>query len=298
MSVVLISHHDETIYDINKTTKGDVALQDSRFTRPSTTNLKKSVLQELEKQKRKRKAFGIMGRPKQPLPDPKSFLKKHTGKVFAVDPKDREIGKVNFPKKEAVPKTVCAVYEQMHKLHHNKKNFVHENVKKALEMKPKVPIRKEITDVKSHGFKIVPKEPEQVSNKIFAKIPRYLDAMIKQRQAEIEAENELKGIVKQKCTYITRDERKILLEVSILLKNLNNEAIILFEQGLKKNWDELQRVYQGLPILTDTIPKKTRKRELENQLLQLEKDIVLIERHPFIYVYNDDEEIQKDSNNF
>lgn len=67
---------------------------------------------------------------------------------------------------------------------------------------------------------------------------------------------------------------------------------------MKKNWDELQRVYQGLPILTDTIPKKTRKRELENQLLQLEKDIVLIERHPFIYVYNDDEEIQKDSNNF
>lgn len=60
-------------------------------------------------------------------------------------------------------------------------------------------------------------------------------------------------------------------------------------QGLKQNWEELQKQYQGLPILTDTIPKKIRKSKIESALKQLEKDIVLIERHPYIYVYNDDD---------
>lgn len=48
-------------------------------------------------------------------------------------------------------------------------------------------------------------------------------------------------------------------------------------------------MYQGLPILTDTIPKMHRKSKLEADLKQLEKDIVLLERHPYIYVYDDNE---------
>lgn len=58
---------------------------------------------------------------------------------------------------------------------------------------------------------------------------------------------------------------------------------------MKQNWEELQTQYQGLPILTDTIPKINRKSKLEADLKQLEKDIVLVERHPYIYVYDDDE---------
>lgn len=54
------------------------------------------------------------------------------------------------------------------------------------------------------------------------------------------------------------------------------------------NWEELQKQYQGLPIMTDTIPKILRKSKLEAELKQLEKDIVLLERHPYIYVYEDD----------
>lgn len=52
---------------------------------------------------------------------------------------------------------------------------------------------------------------------------------------------------------------------------------------------ELQQQYQGLPILTDTIPKINRKSKMEADLKQLEKDIVLIERHPYIYVYDDND---------
>lgn len=49
----------------------------------------------------------------------------------------------------------------------------------------------------------------------------------------------------------------------------------------------MQSRYQGLPILTDTIPKMIRKTQMEAKLLELEKDIRLIEQHPYIYVYDD-----------
>lgn len=58
---------------------------------------------------------------------------------------------------------------------------------------------------------------------------------------------------------------------------------------MKHNWEELQKVYQGLPVLTDTIPKMIRKTKLENDLKQLEKDILLVENLPYIYVYNSSE---------
>lgn len=58
------------------------------------------------------------------------------------------------------------------------------------------------------------------------------------------------------------------------------------DQGLKSNWRELQREYQSLPILTDTVKKQTRKMELEAKLRQMEQDILLVDSNPFIYVYH------------
>lgn len=57
-------------------------------------------------------------------------------------------------------------------------------------------------------------------------------------------------------------------------------------KGLKHNWEELQKEYQGLPVLTDTIPKSQRKAKIESNLKQLEKDILLIENLPYIYVHS------------
>lgn len=57
---------------------------------------------------------------------------------------------------------------------------------------------------------------------------------------------------------------------------------------MKENWKELQKQYQLLPILTDTIPKINRKLNLEKELAQIEKDISLLEKHPYIYVYDED----------
>lgn len=50
----------------------------------------------------------------------------------------------------------------------------------------------------------------------------------------------------------------------------------------------MQKEYQLLPIITDTIPKILRKTKLENDLKQLEKDISLIEKHPYIYIYDEE----------
>lgn len=68
---------------------------------------------------------------------------------------------------------------------------------------------------------------------------------------------------------------------------MNFLVIHSFLQNLKINWTEIQKEYQGLPILTDTIPKKLRKTKIENDLKQLERDIVFIESRPYIYVYNE-----------
>lgn len=57
--------------------------------------------------------------------------------------------------------------------------------------------------------------------------------------------------------------------------------------GLKGNWEKLHREYQGLSVITDTPAKKARKERMESEMKQLEKDIELIERHPLIYVEND-----------
>lgn len=43
---------------------------------------------------------------------------------------------------------------------------------------------------------------------------------------------------------------------------------------------------QGLSVMTDTIPKKSRKERMEAEMAQLEKDIELMEKHPVIYIAN------------
>jgi uncharacterized protein YjaG (DUF416 family) len=63
-----------------------------------------------------------------------------------------------------------------------------------------------------------------------------------------------------------------------------NEKYVLCFQGLKHNREELQKKYQLLPILTDTITKKNHKIKLEEELKQLENDISTLECHPHIYV--------------
>lgn len=59
-------------------------------------------------------------------------------------------------------------------------------------------------------------------------------------------------------------------------------------EGLKKNWEKIHHEYQGLSVVTDTPAKKARKERIEAEMKQLEKDIELIERHPVIYIGNNE----------
>lgn len=56
---------------------------------------------------------------------------------------------------------------------------------------------------------------------------------------------------------------------------------------MKNKWSEVMKQFQCLPFLIDTTAKIKRKASLEEKLKQLEKDVQLIENHPYIYVYDD-----------
>lgn len=49
-------------------------------------------------------------------------------------------------------------------------------------------------------------------------------------------------------------------------------------------------------MITDTIPKINRKVKLEKDLQALEKDIILIEKHPYIYIDETQDENQNENN--
>ncbi|CBY18639.1 unnamed protein product [Oikopleura dioica] len=55
-------------------------------------------------------------------------------------------------------------------------------------------------------------------------------------------------------------------------------------EGLKTNWNLLHHQFQGLSVITDTIPKRNRKEMLEREMDILDKDIKQIEAHPILYI--------------
>ena len=78
-----------------------------------------------------------------------------------------------------------------------------------------------------------------------------------------------------------------------------------YSQGLRANWSHLHHTYQvkhepnqsqsyiddihcqfwqGLSLLTDTLPKKNRREKIEVQLDEIEKFIDLIDKHPVIII--------------
>ncbi|GJQ79590.1 hypothetical protein Trydic_g16432 [Trypoxylus dichotomus] len=272
MSVVLITQHDESIYNVTK--------------KPEGYQMAKEILYHSQHEERFRnektnpklhKEKGTLGPARLDRPKPNYYLKKNTGKppMLPAELMDPDYGHHKCMKESKwppIPLRKEVLKEQDEKLIHPPKDFITKNVKAAIAMKPKEPERKIAVD--RTGTKKELKaglQPEYIYSKEFAKIPQYLDKFIKVKERQEQIRKDLALKVQPKCRYITREQRDLLLS------------------GLKQNWEELQTQYQGLPILTDTIPKINRKSKLEADLKQLEKDIVLVERHPYIYVYDDDE---------
>ncbi|KAJ8929900.1 hypothetical protein NQ314_017365 [Rhamnusium bicolor] len=266
MSVVLITKHDENIYNITKSIT-PFQQKPPRFTK------RKGKFHHFYK--RCVKLHATMGIPEEIPPDPANYLKKHTGKpsYSSCQPLKDDKTLINKPPQDKVP-TLKELQELQKEINKPKtsKNFVIHNIKKVSKMKVKDPEPRVVIDrigtskpLKGGLEPMFTKLPE------FGTKPKYLVRFNKIHQKVNQMKKDTFGTEKPKCRYITKEERDKLLD------------------GLKQNWEELQKQYQGLPILTDTIPKRNRKLKIESDLKQIEKDIVLVERHPYIYVYDDNE---------
>ncbi|XP_043475870.1 enkurin [Leptopilina heterotoma] len=168
-------------------------------------------------------------------------------------------------------------------------NFRKENILKVKQSEPPEPVPRivdsrfgDVQDLRTCGLM-----PMYIKKKYFGKKPpkpkkapkvKQVRELLK-RKSEFEKgknvdfgnEGKISVFNKIPGRYVTEEERAELL------------------LGMKKNWEELMNQFQRLPFLIDTPPKVKRKLKLENNLKQLEKDIEFIERHPYIYVCDDDE---------
>eukprot|EP00127_Corallochytrium_limacisporum_P000646 Clim_evm45s22 gene=Clim_evmTU45s22 len=95
-----------------------------------------------------------------------------------------------------------------------------------------------------------------------SKVPSYLA----KRQEELKAERDAVAEEKISFTTMTDKEREELLE------------------GLKKNYNKLQKGFQTMSFTIDSAAKAHRKQWLEDQLDQYEKDIDMLERHQVIMI--------------
>lgn len=282
MSIIAIIHHDENITKIIDKS----ATHHEKIGEKIRTQLHSGTKSMPGGKKIPIQRHATMGLPQETLPDPCDFLKKKTGKLSHTQKITPTKHFCQRKEKLFATKEDIKAYDTKKKEAANvERNFISENIKTVLKMKPKEPEPRVVLEAHGESKRLRDGlEPIYIKTSSFGKTPDYLQAMIKNREKLHQMQKDATGVEKPKCHYIRRDEREQLLEVRNFLFSY---IFLIFLQGLKHNWEELQKQYQGLPILTDTIPKINRKSKLEAELKQLEKDIVLVERHPYIYVYDD-----------
>ncbi|KAF5283531.1 hypothetical protein FQA39_LY17311 [Lamprigera yunnana] len=264
MSVILIKQHNENIYRATK----KVAMYYKKEPRYISRYLE-SI--KLVNQKIKRYPHATMGLPERPLPEASNFLKKKCGIRYKVQPNYIFTPKQCSAKSPVIATSVLLKEdEERKKKQAPTRNFVQVNIKKSLKLLSKTPEKRIVINCYGTTKKMsAGMEPVYIYKVDYGRIPDYLSKFIRARERDEQLKRDSIGTEQPKCIYVTKEQREQLLE------------------GLKQNWEELQKIYQGLPILIDTLPKMQRKVKLEEALKLLERDIVLIEKHPYIYVYND-----------
>ncbi|RZC38566.1 enkurin, partial [Asbolus verrucosus] len=268
MSVILITNHDENINKITEKTSIQYDSKSDGYKTELRDRMKINPAQKIGL-----KAHATMGLPQEQLRGPCDFLRKRTGKLAYSHEAITHVCDKQRRKQNLLPtkEDIMQYNKRKKEAKSSEKNFVVKNITTVLKMKPKEHEQRVVLEPHGESKRLVDGlEPVYIKSDAFGKTPTYLQNFLKKEEKLHKMQKDITGVEKPICYYIGRDEREELLE------------------GLKHNWEELQKQYQGLPILTDTIPKIIRKSKLEAELKQLEKDIVLIERHPYIYVYDDD----------
>ncbi|KAK2854444.1 hypothetical protein Q7C36_006313 [Tachysurus vachellii] len=228
-----------------------------------TSKFSEQVKQETQQNKVPRKT---MGPAKVEMASPEKYLQKHSKEPKLPEKKPFSYRYDVLPKKPPVPtKTECPVLNV-----HTNRDIVRSNVEENIKAVPRKPLPAQAYT--RHGDKELLENsglvPKFTRKEDYGQIPQYLT---KRQEEERRAQEEYDCYVKQRMKegamkQVSEEERQDILN------------------GLKKNWDELHHQYQGLSLVTDTIPKKYKKERLESEMKQLEKDIQLMEKYKTIYI--------------
>ncbi|EDS42486.1 conserved hypothetical protein [Culex quinquefasciatus] len=271
MSVINIYYHNENIYNVEKKPPE----------RPPKPPLYHSRFEHQVRRETKscKDAHRTMGYAKVPTQKPDEFLKKNCGVRYRATKSApvRLCGPANHkppvPKKDEVAKATAITPKCV--------DFKVENIRKVVNTSPKK-VRSRYADTRKGDFHDLEKSgllPVYKCQPKYGKVPGYLERRKKDLEAASKRTVEQSADEKARCEAISQEERLELLK------------------GLKKNWENLQREYQSLPLLIDTVPKMIRKAKLEKGLKELEKDILTIENNPYIYVFDDEQQQQQQQQN-
>merc|ERR1711988_673103 len=221
----------------------------------------------------------------EPPPKPPLYRSKYPGTVPANKRKDATMGPLKVPPPD--PHNYLKAYTREDNKLPEPSKFEYSDV---LERKPGVPTRDDkpvmglvtsknfITCNAVENILAVPKKTgvRQVSymnKKGYGKVPAYLE--------------KVKGEIQDEYNYIMQMQEAASEEMEdegygrtrILSENERIEML----NGLKTNWDRINKAYQTLSFTLDTPAKKQRKEEFEAQLEQLERDIErLSKRNVFV----------------
>lgn len=210
-----------------------------------------------------------MGYLKEPVPKPDNFLKAHQKEFTHQFPNPPNPGAEKSepgPRKPAVPRH----NEQPLLGLKTNKNFISQNAVDTIMTVPKKPEKNVVDSRKGDKFTLDPsgKTPVYVKKKNFGTIPNYI----------VERKNESAKAKEEYEAYMNEYFKKGAL------RSMTGEERDAILNGLKQNWDELHHKFQSLSVITDTVPKRLKKENLENEMKALEKDIELLQRHQLIYI--------------
>merc|ERR1711988_1087393 len=189
-----------------------------------------------------KKVSATMGPLKVQAPDPHKYLKAYT----------REDNKLPEPRKfdykdagERKPSVPSASEKPVMGLV-TSKNFITCNAVENILAVPKK------TDVRQVSY---------MNKKGYGKVPAYLE--------------KVKGEIQDEYNYIMQMQEAANeeMEEGCRTRVLNDDERMEMIEGLKTNWDRINKAYQTLSFTLDTPAKKQRKEEFEAQLEQIERDI-------------------------
>ena len=230
-----------------------------------TSKFKLNVKEEMKINKSPSKS---MGPAKVLAPSTENFLKKHSSEPKFPAVTDKPSQRNQIKKKPSVPKHDEKPLMGIR----SNKNFINTNAVESIMSVPKKPVPK-FVDTRHGDNNLLENSgllPKYVSKADYGQVPDYLK---KRNEEVIKAQQEYDAYIRERMRQGA-------------MKQLTDEERDEIISGLKQNWEELHHQYQGLSVVTDTLPKKNRKERMEAEMKQLERDIELIEKHKVIYIGN------------